>query len=366
MTPQKERQFHQDLDALRDELLLMGELAQEMVSEASKIAVERDPAPMHHVRELESRVNKLHLSTDESALRLIALHQPAARDLRLIAACLKVNNDLERVGDQAVNIAETSCALSRMPEMDLGDIPRMARLAGEMLADALNSFAAGDSELAGSVIARDDEEDALKSQTFNELVQIMRADASKVQRAMDQILISRNLERIADHATNIAEDVIFMVKGTDIRHPSVNPEAPGEPPTARRRLLFVCFHNSCRSQMAEGFAREAGGEDAEVWSAGSRPSGKVNPTAVEVMREAGIDIQGQRSKGLHELPKGPWDVIVTMGCGDDCPEIPARSRVDWEFPDPTGKSIESFREVRDGIRERVQELSENLDTSASR
>jgi phosphate transport system protein len=166
----------------------------------------------------EDRVNQLHIEIDDLCLRLIALHQPAAGDLRLIAAALKINSDLERIADQAVNIAETSSFLSRAPKMHLGDIPRMVELAVSMVKDALDAFARRDVDLARDVIARDDEEDQLKSQTFNELIQLMQSDASTIQRGMDIILIARNLERIADHATNIAEDVVFMVLGKDIRH----------------------------------------------------------------------------------------------------------------------------------------------------
>ena len=212
------RHFDEDLQRLRGHLLEMGRLCEEMIQHAVEVLVERDEAPARQVEELEKRVNDLHIEIDDECLRLIALHQPAAGDLRLIAAALKINSDLERVGDQAVNIAETAVFLSKAAQMKLGDIPRMVDVASSMLRDALVAFAHSDVELARDVIARDDEEDELKSQTFNELVQLMQSDASTIQRGMDIILVARNLERIADHATNIAEDVIFMALGKDIRH----------------------------------------------------------------------------------------------------------------------------------------------------
>ena len=178
---------------------------------------------MAAVQEWESQVNILHIEIDEICLKLIALHQPAANDLRFLAAALKINSDLERVGDQAVNIAETATYLIKEPRIKLGDIPRMVEVAVGMLKDSLDAFSRGDVELAKDVIHRDDEEDRLKSQTFNELVQLMQSDASTIQRGMDVILIARNLERVADHATNIAEDVVFMVVGKDIRHPGSRP-----------------------------------------------------------------------------------------------------------------------------------------------
>ena len=215
------RHFDEDLEELRGKLLEMGGLCEEMIHYAVKVLTEREESFLESVRDYENRVNRLHIDIDELALRLIALHQPAAGDLRLIAAAIKINSDLERIGDQAVNIAETSVYLAKQPRIKLGDIPRMVQLATEMTKDSLDAFSRRDVELARSVISRDDEEDRLKSQTFTELVALMQADSSAIQRAMDIILIARNLERIADHATNIAEDVIFMVLGKDIRHHSL-------------------------------------------------------------------------------------------------------------------------------------------------
>jgi protein-tyrosine-phosphatase len=130
-------------------------------------------------------------------------------------------------------------------------------------------------------------------------------------------------------------------------------EYPGTMPL---RLLFVCVENSCRSQMAEGYARALGGDGVEAWSAGSRPSGKVNETAVAMMREDGVDIAGHASKGLGGLPTVLWDAIVTMGCGDACPAVPAKRRIDWALPDPKHLSPDGFRKVRDDIKGLVRAL----------
>lgn len=212
------RQFDADLDHLRGLILRMGGLCEEMIQYAVKLVVERDESYLGDVQGWENEVNRLHIEIDDVALKLIALHQPAAGDLRLIAAAIKINSDLERIGDQAVNIAETGVFLCKEPKIKLGDIPRMVEVAAGMVKDALDAFSRGDVALARDVIKRDDEEDRLKSQTFNELVHLMQRDASAIQRGMDIILIARNLERVADHATNIAEDVVFMTLGKDIRH----------------------------------------------------------------------------------------------------------------------------------------------------
>ena len=126
-----------------------------------------------------------------------------------------------------------------------------------------------------------------------------------------------------------------------------------EPPVS---LLFVCVENSCRSQMAEGFARLVGGERLSAFSAGSRPSGRVDPRAIRFMAEAGVDLARQRSKGLESLPDVHWDWIVTMGCGDACPHLPARNRLDWDLPDPRHLDDDAFRAVRDRIAVLVREL----------
>ncbi|GAB4352873.1 MAG: arsenate reductase ArsC [Candidatus Abyssubacteria bacterium] len=127
-----------------------------------------------------------------------------------------------------------------------------------------------------------------------------------------------------------------------------------------KRVLFVCIENSCRSQMAEGFAKELGRTDLAPYSAGSRPSGIVNPKAVEAMKQAGIDISSQQSKGFDALPEAEWDAIVTMGCGDACPFLPAKKRFDWELPDPKNMPPDEFNKVRDEIRRRVTALIKEL------
>jgi protein-tyrosine-phosphatase len=123
-----------------------------------------------------------------------------------------------------------------------------------------------------------------------------------------------------------------------------------------RRVVFVCVANSCRSQMAEAFARALGQGRWEVWSAGSHPSGRVHPLAVQVMAERGFDLSSHRSKGLAELPPQQWDCVVTMGCGDACPTLAARRRIDWDIPDPVGRPIEEARSIRDRIEALVRRL----------
>ena len=215
-----QRHFEQSEEQLKDRLLTMGGLVEQMIRLAVKGLLERKAEIHEKVAAYEGLVNRLHMELDDRCMKLIALYQPAAQDLRLIMAAAKINSDLERIGDQAMNISETTSFLVQQPQLEkkLFDIPRMSELAQSMLKDALDAFVKKDVALAQSVIRRDDEEDKLKSEAFHELMHLMQSDSSTIQRALGLILIARNLERIADHATNIAEDVVFMVQGKDIRH----------------------------------------------------------------------------------------------------------------------------------------------------
>ena len=213
------RHFQDELDELKRRLLEMGGLAEDRLQLAVKGLVDRDLAVIDWVLGGDADINKLHVEIDDRCVKLLALHQPMAVDLRSIVAAVKINTDLERVGDLAVNITEAGQRyLQHPPVKELIDIPRMATLAQTMLRDALDSFVRRDMELAHSVLTADDRLDALKSQVFRDLLEFMLHDQSTIEAAIDLILISRHLERVGDHATNIAEDVIFMVTAKDVRH----------------------------------------------------------------------------------------------------------------------------------------------------
>jgi len=213
------RHFQRELGELKQRLLAMGGRAEERVHAAMKALVERDLAAVSEVLEGDAPINLLHLEIDTRAFTLLALQQPMAVDLRAIVAALKINTDLERVGDLAVNIAQASERyLRHRPVKPLIDLPRMAELAESMLRDALDAFVRRDPALAQRVLDRDDLLDSLKNQVFRELLTYMLEDPTKIEPSLDLILVSRHLERIGDHATNIAEDVIFMVEARDVRH----------------------------------------------------------------------------------------------------------------------------------------------------
>jgi phosphate transport system protein len=211
--------FEEELQALKNRLLNMGALVEERVQQATFALIERRPDAIDRVIQGDGDVNDLQIEIDDRCLKLLALQQPMASDLRLITAAMKINADLERIGDQAVNIAENAARiLTHPPLKPLIDLPRMAEIAQRMTRDSLDAFVRRDPELARNILARDDEVDQLKDQVFRVLLTYMMADPATIERALGLILISRNLERIADHATNIAEDVIFVVEAKDVRH----------------------------------------------------------------------------------------------------------------------------------------------------
>jgi len=224
-----ERHYFDELEALKQRLLAMGALVEDRVRRAIHALVERKQELAEEVVARDREVNDLQIEIDDRCVKLLALQQPMATDLRLITAAMKINADLERMGDQAVNIAENTMKLLPHPPLKpLIDIPRMAEVAESMTRDALDAFVRKDAELARQVLVRDDEVDSLKDQVFRELLTYMMADPGTIQRALSLILISRNLERIADHATNIAEDVIFLVEARDVRHHRENGSGSGE------------------------------------------------------------------------------------------------------------------------------------------
>ena len=215
--------FQQELSALKERLLAMGGLAEERVRTAMQGLVERDGDLIDEVLNGDMPLNELHIEIDDLCLKLLALHSPMAADLRAVMAAIKINSDLERVGDMAVNIAEAGRRYaSHPPVKKLIDIPRMATTAQSMLRDALDSYVRGDMQLAQRVLDEDDVLDSLKTQVFRELLTYMLQDPGTIEPALDLILISRHLERIGVHATNVAEDVIFMVSGRDVRHHSAD------------------------------------------------------------------------------------------------------------------------------------------------
>jgi len=218
-----ERHFEHDLEELKQRLLWMASLAERSVHQAVHAVLDSDQNLAETVLQEEDAINEMQIEIDDRVQRLLALQQPMAMDLRFILAVSRINNDLERIGDQAVNIAQSALRILRHPQVKpYVDLPRMSEIVETMVRDSLNALVQKDQELAKSVLARDDEVDRLRDQMFRELLTYMMENSRVVFPAFELILVAKNLERIGDHATNIAEDVIYIVAGRDVRHPALD------------------------------------------------------------------------------------------------------------------------------------------------
>lgn len=357
-----DREYEAELRKLREQILLMGARVEEMVASSVRALVDRNTELAHRTIESDHQINRLEVDTDDLCLRILAKRQPVASDLRFITIAMKMVTDLERMGDLGVNICERVIELNAEPPLKpYVDLPKMGDVVRGMVRDALDAFVNRDASEAQRVIDRDAMLDAYYAQIFRELLTYMMEDARNIYRATRVQSIAKYLERVGDHATNVAEMVVFMVKGKDIRH-------MGRIEKGRRQLphgiLFLCVHNSARGQMAEGLARKVLPAGVRIWSAGAELSEAVHPLAVRVMQEVGIDISAQRPKVVGDVPLGDIDTVITL-CAEECtiPPGPDLRREDWMLPDPTRTNgaetdqLANFRSVRDELRRRIETLA---------
>ncbi len=365
MKTHTDRQYEAELQQVRDLLAAMGGRVERMLHDALQALHDHDRDLARAVLAADREVNELEVEVDEACLRNLALRQPTASDLRFLAAALKIVTDVERMGDLAANVAERVVELCEFPPLKpYIDLPRMGRIGGEMLSEALDAFARGDADLARRVLARDNVVDATYVQILRELLTYMIEDPRNIPRAVGLLNIAKALERFGDHATNVAEQAVFLVEGRDVRHQGIGkPEPPEEGVIERpgRGVLFVCLANAARSQMAEAWARHLAPPEIEVASAGLTPS-PVHPLAVQVMAEVGLDLAGARSKSLSDVPLDRFDLVVTLcdeGRGVDMP--PGARHLHWPIEDPVPaasapEALEVFRRVRDDLAARVDRL----------
>jgi phosphate transport system protein len=221
-----QRHFHDELNLVKQKILKLSSLVEDMVAQSVGSLVDRDLRLAEETIAWDAKVDGLEVEIDEDCIKLLALHQPAAGDLRFITTAMKINSDLERMADQAVNISERALELNEEPQLKpYIDIPIMSQLTQKMLRDSLDAFVRKDVALARQVIDADNRVDGLKNQIFRELLTFMMEDPRTIPRAIRLILVSRHLERIADHTTNIAEMVVYLVEGKDIRHAPHPPKA---------------------------------------------------------------------------------------------------------------------------------------------
>jgi phosphate transport system protein len=358
-----DRRYEGELRSLREQLLLMGAKVEEMIASSIRALTDRDSDLAHRTIESDHQINRLEVDTDDLCLRILARRQPVASDLRIITIVMKMVTDLERIGDLGVNICERVIELNTEPPLKpYVDLPQMAEVAQGMMREALDAFVSRDPERAQQVIDRDRMVDAYYAQIFRELLTYMMEDPRNIFRATRVQSIAKYLERIGDHATNLAEMVIFMVKGKDIRH--LGRMESGDGRRVPHGVLFVCEKNSARSQMAEGWARKLLPSGVRIWSAGLQPADTLNPYAVRVMREVGVEIANQRPKPIAAVPLGDVDTMVTLGRHNSSIMVDEFDhREAWDVPDPVQpqlgeqEAIASFRRVRDEIRKHVEALT---------
>jgi phosphate transport system protein len=214
-----ERHFDSSLRALKEQLVRMAGMVEKAIEHATLALENRDRAQIPLVHEIERKINEAHMAVDDACVKLLALQQPLAADLRLIVAAIKINTDLERMGDQSVNIASNADRyIGAEPLKPLVDLPVMFAEARAMVRETIDSFVRTDANLARAVLKRDDVVDGLKNKIFRDVLEHIKERPAEIEQGLNLILIARNLERIGDHATNIAEDVIFAISGEDVRH----------------------------------------------------------------------------------------------------------------------------------------------------
>ena len=348
-----ERTIDKEIKELKNLILKMQDDILHSLDEAIFGLTKNDRSYFKKVYEREVQINDQHLQIDQQCLEVMARRSPLANQLRQIIGVIKINNELERVGDQVVNICRSAdIYIQRPPLKPLIDIPRMSEEASKMLKDAINSFVTDNMMMAFDVIRRDDNVDALHDQILRELFTYMGGNTQNIEQALSLIFISKNLERLADHVASIAEHTVFCVSGQDVRH-----IYDRKVPDKQISILFLCVHNSARSQMAEGLAKNILGDKFKIHSAGTDPT-VVNPFAVHVLREKKIDISKYISKNVNEVDQKNVDFVITLCEQEVCPQILLKSskRLHWDVEDPVD-TFDSFRKIRDEIETHIKEFN---------
>ena len=354
-----DKEYEAELRNVRERLLRMGAKVEELIANSMHALLERDSALASRMIEHDHQINRLEVETDELCLRILARRQPVASDLRFLTIALKLVTDLERIGDLGVNICERVIELNQEPPLKpYIDLPEMAEVAQGMVREALDAFVARDVERAQRVIEQDRVVDAYYAQVFRELLTYMMENPRNIHRATRLQSIAKYLERIGDHATNLAEMVVFMVKGKDIRHLGRLEEVARHVPHG---VLFLSLRDSVRGPMAEGWARKLLPPSVRIWTAGTQPVEAVNPRMVPIMREVGVDLSTCKPKRLDQVPWGDVDTAITLCAeepGANLPEVVRREA--WGLSDPLacpeGEVETALRSLRDELRRRIEAL----------
>jgi arsenate reductase len=358
------RYFREELLDIQGQLqALAGEVVRN-VGTALDSVLATDPVLAVRAIETDHEIDRREVRLEEECIKIIALHQPVADDLRYLVAVLKINHDLERISDLASSVAKKVHLLERETTLPYHDaLLTITDRVRRAIQASVEAVLRRDGEQARQVWLEDDEIDTLTTE-FSVRLQKALVERYEQRDAVFALLrITQALERMADHAANIAKHVIYLVMGTIVRHRLS--EFRGKEERRRPRVLFVCVHNSARSQMAAAWVNRLFGDRLEAESAGLQP-GTLNPLAVEVMREVGIDISGSPTRDVFNLVRSghPFSYVITVcdeASAEKCPPfLGLQGEMHWSFPDPATlkgteeERLEKIREIRDAIRLRIQ------------
>lgn len=360
-----DREFESELHSLKETLKNMDSIVHDMGTSSLKALFEGNLNSAYEVVEKDDEVDRLELDIDRQCVNVIARRQPLGEDLRLIVSVQKTATDLERIADLFVCIAERAVEIRQSTNIltDETDLRQMIENVLNNISEAVSAFLASDEEKASHIILKDRQIDAFYSQLFRALMEKMRDGSSNFSIASRIMTIISCAERIGDHTKNICEHTSYLATGRIVTHRHYSREENLHP---IRCIVFLCVQNSARSQMAEGLAKNIFAGKIDVFSAGSAPSANINPTAIEVMKEIGIDISKQHPKRLTDIPFGKVDLLITLCSEEICIELPsAVRRMTWLFEDPAliqneEEKIKAFRHIRDELKIKIESLYKSI------
>lgn len=360
-----QRKFDEELNELKRNILKMSSIVNDAIEKSVEALLKKDEKLANDIEKMDDEIDKIEIEIDQMCLDLLTRYQPAAVDLRFITAIMKINNDIERIGDLATIIAHKTKIILRQHYIEIPEtIKPLKDKIISMFKDAMISLIDMKYENAISICDKDKEIDEIYVNTFRNIQNYIIKNTQSIKSGIELILIIKFLERMADHITNIAEDIVYMVKGETIKHRNVIK-------TDKIKVLFVCIHNSARSQMAEAYLNFLAGEKFLAESAGIEP-GVLNQYVVKVMKEDGIDISGNQTKSVFDFYKQEkiFSYVITVcdkEAAEKCPVFPGQAiKLHWSFPDPSSftgteqEILQKVRKLRDEIKNKIKEFIDDF------
>ncbi|MFA6011659.1 MAG: phosphate signaling complex protein PhoU [Desulfobacteraceae bacterium] len=354
-----DRMYEAELKHICDRFAAMGKKVEGMIELSTHSFFSNDLEAAYNVIRQDNDVDRDDIEINTLCVNVIARRQPLGPDLRLVMAIQKSVTDLERIADLCVSTAERTIELGQHAPIHFEThLKPMTESVIRMVHDAMTSFETRDITTSHRIHVQDRMVDAYYAQLFRQLLELMREDGKIVSQATRILSIMNNLERMGDHVKNISEKIAYLVTGTFAHHKT-------KPSQHIRGILFLCVQNSARSQMAEGLARTLLPASMNIFSAGSAPAGKVNPNAVVVMDELGIDISANQPKRITDVPLGKVDMVITLCTEEVCVNLPGIiQKRSWILPDPAAAKEadkhSAFIGIRDVIREKINGLASEL------